>query len=127
MPNLSVGDALIESKTDLLRLKKETYILAVSDSTCERCCLAEIFLKDIHNLLRKKIYFKGKQVKLVRIDFNKHKKLIVGEIPHFDNVPKFLVHHNQEFYMYDEGFSVELFMHFVNRHLYPVVILKTHQ
>ena len=53
IPNLSIGDYFLTASNPSLsefKKKNKTFILAISDSTCDNCCKGEIMLKSIQDL-----------------------------------------------------------------------------
>jgi hypothetical protein len=65
-PNLSVGNLVVSTEKDLDDIKKFTFILGISDSTCEKCCQGEYLLKQIEVWNKKgEIALKGQQIPII--------------------------------------------------------------
>lgn len=45
----------------------------------------------------------------------------------YERVPKLVLHLNGKTYSYGETFVKEIILHFINRHIYPIVLLKTEE
>ena len=70
--------------------------------------------------------FKGKPIPIIRIDINKSKDIAEREKLVFKAVPKLVLYnHDEKYYSYDDNFNLPFLLHFINRHLYPIVLLKT--
>ena len=123
-PNLSVGDFFIDnpdSDFKSFKLQNNVFILALSDSTCDSCCKGENLLEEIRQMfIAGDILVKEKPIPIVRADINKSKDISQTEGITFQNVPKLFLYLKGNYYSYDENFNLEFFLHFLNRHLYPV-------
>jgi hypothetical protein len=111
-----------------MKKNHKVFILAISDSGCEHCCQGELILAQIVNLFKtdKGVAYKGKAIPIVRIDSRKYRgNLQATENLHYDSVPKVYLWANHKFNEYGDQNHIEYFLAFLNRHLYPVVILKT--
>ena len=71
------------------------------------------------------ISYKKSLIPIVRVDINKAKNFAWKEKISFKDVPKLFLFLKGKYYEYDGEFRVEPFLSFINRCLYPVVILKT--
>ena len=131
IPNLSVGDHFSKSEEDYLEFKKKhsTFILAISSGGCETCCVGEIVLKQAHDaFVNQTIEYKKAPIPILRIDYHNFQGNIKDiEELYFEEVPKIYLYHNKQFHDYRDTTNLGFFLNFVNRHLYPVVILKTEQ
>lgn len=132
LPTMSVGDYFVNSTEISLNQYKqehEVFILAMTDTTCDSCCRGEVLLDEIYQMFKAgDISYKGKPIPIVRVDISINKDLAVAEELSVKNVPKLVLYNSDgKYYTYDQNFNLEFFLHFVNRHLYPVVLLKTRQ
>jgi len=66
------------------------------------------------------ISFRGHPLPIVRADINSHRDISDWEGIAFRNVPKLFLYLKGSYYSYEEDFNLEFFLHFLNRHLYPV-------
>ena len=105
------------------------FILALSDSAWDSCCKGENLLYEVHQMFKAgdisykgnfNVLYLGKQIPIVRVDINKEKDFSEIEDINFKNVPKLFLYIKGEYYRYDENFNLEFFLHFINRHLYPM-------
>lgn len=75
--------------------------------------------------LMEEIQYKGRAISLVRIDGSKYADILhKSKIP-FKKSPQLYVYFKEKFYAYENGYDLNLFIHFVNKHFYPVVILDS--
>ncbi|CAI2386410.1 unnamed protein product [Moneuplotes crassus] len=128
-PNLSIGDHFLEEEGFDLKTYKSNhkiFVLGISDSICENCCKGEILLGQLNQLFKaSKISYKNNPIPIVRVDINKSRNFSYSEGMSFRNVPKIFLFQKGKYFEYDGDFDVNLLLHFINRHLYPVVLLRT--
>jgi hypothetical protein len=77
------------------------------------------------HLKNKSIGYKDMDIPIVRMNYNEYYESIPRENIVMDRLPKTLLYFKQKLYPFEEVDNDKLFMHFMNRVLYPVVILKT--
>lgn len=125
---LSVGNYFINNFNDFTRHKNrlKAFVLAVSEPDCKECYEVEDMLDKFFKLnLMEEIQYKGRAISLVRIDTSKHVDILhKAKIP-FQKSPQLYVYFKEKFYPYEKGNDLNLFIHFVNKHFYPVVILDS--
>mmetsp|Transcript_15569 Transcript_15569/g.13608 ORF Transcript_15569/g.13608 Transcript_15569/m.13608 type:complete len:354 (+) Transcript_15569:298-1359(+) len=70
---------------------------------------------------------KGKQIPIIRADFNVDKFELEQQGIYISksSLPVVYFYHKDKYYHYEENFQANFFLHFINRHLYPIVLLKT--
>ncbi|CAI2362025.1 unnamed protein product [Moneuplotes crassus] len=129
IPNLSVGDGIIKNFEELRKYKKNTkvYFLGISSSNCIKCCQGEVVLNQVHNtFINKEVGYKKKPIPIIRIDISTFDgDLLEEEGLDVKNVPMLAFHTNRVTYEYTETFHKSFILHFINRKLYPIVLLKT--
>lgn len=73
------------------------------------------------------IVYKSTFIPVVRIDSGRYKvQLSQAKLPSSIS-PRVYLYYKGTYYPYDKPYHLNFFIHFVNRHLYPVVILKDKQ
>ena len=75
--------------------------------------------------INKSVGYKDIDIPIVRLDYSKFHELIPDENLLMNRVPKTFVYFKRKFYAFEEIDNDKLFLHFLNRVFYPVVILKT--
>lgn len=128
LPTLSVGDFNVSDSEGLTGFKNKynLFILSVSDSFCEECCKSEIMLKSIQDHIKYgRVGYRNEQIPIVRLDYSEHHESLVKEGLNMNRVPKTFLYFKDRFYPFEEVDMDSLLLHFMNRVLYPVVILKT--
>ena len=71
LPPLAIGDFVMKNAKDFkdFKLEHEIYILAVSDTKCEKCCQGEIILDELNELSKHdKILYDKQRIPIVRVD-----------------------------------------------------------
>jgi len=71
------------------------------------------------------VSYKNKSIPIVRVDINKFRDFNKIEQLSFKTIPRIFLYSKGQYYGYDGGFNVETLLNFINRHLYPVALLKT--
>ena len=85
-------------------------------------------LKNIDQMIDDgKIAYKNKSIPIVRIDIRESRDTLNAEQLPVIDLPKVYLYVNGEYYEYEDAFNANFFLYFANRHLYPVVILKSIQ
>lgn len=93
---------------------------------CENCCKGEILLAELQELFHTaEILYRNSKIPIIRVDINKSKNFSETEQISFKNVPKILLYLRGSYFEFDGEFQIDLLLHFINRHLYPVVLLKS--
>mmetsp|Transcript_13776 Transcript_13776/g.13701 ORF Transcript_13776/g.13701 Transcript_13776/m.13701 type:complete len:439 (-) Transcript_13776:303-1619(-) len=83
-------------------------------------------LKSIHeSLANKSVGYKNMEIPIIRMDFAKFKDTVAPEDLFVNRVPKTFVYFKHNYHPFEEFDNERLFLHFLNRLFYPVVILKT--
>uniref|UniRef100_A0A7S3NQN2 Thioredoxin domain-containing protein n=1 Tax=Euplotes crassus TaxID=5936 RepID=A0A7S3NQN2_EUPCR len=79
-------------------------------------------LKNVQKWLEDNPY--KKEIPIVRVDYSTHKDAVYKEeiTPSKGAIVKL---YHGKYYDYEENFQAHLFLHFINRHLYPIVLLKS--
>ena len=124
LPNLSVGDYFISNLTSIEDIKKKhkAFILQISKKSCDECCKGEPVLNHTKYLMEQD---KVKSIPIVRLDLDSYPNFETEQEIKLEKTPQIFLCLNSKYYEYTEHFNVEYFMLFLNRHLYPVVLLKT--
>ena len=71
--------------------------------------------------------YRGKSIPIVRVDISEsndalqNEKLFISK----NSLPKVYFYVKGTYYNYEENYQAHFFLHFMNRHLYPIVLLKT--
>ncbi|CDW87719.1 UNKNOWN [Stylonychia lemnae] len=138
LPHLSVGDVNLTAKNfEKFKQENEVFLLGISDNQCDHCCFTEGMLDAVHSGMQTKLHtYNGKRIKVARLDLFQKMKLSQKERDAFETVPRMLVYkqhqliilirlRNGEYYPYESYYIKNLFLHFINRVLYPVLNLKT--
>ncbi|CAI2361603.1 unnamed protein product [Moneuplotes crassus] len=129
IPNLSVGIGIAKTAEELREFKKnnKVYFLGISSSVCEKCCQGEVILDQVHRAFTDgEVAYKKKPIPVIRIDVTTFQgDLLEEEGLDVQKVPKFAFHLNGVTHEYAETFHKTFILHYINRKLYPVVLLKT--
>eukprot|EP00347_Sterkiella_histriomuscorum_P004030 403362013 len=127
LPHLSVGDVNLTAKNyEKFKRENEVFILGISDNQCDHCCFTEGMLDSVLSSFQTKMHtYNGKRIKVARLDLYQKLKLSQKDREAFETVPRMLVYKDGEYYPYESYYMKGLFLHFINRVLYPVVNLKT--
>mmetsp|Transcript_7003 Transcript_7003/g.6186 ORF Transcript_7003/g.6186 Transcript_7003/m.6186 type:complete len:616 (-) Transcript_7003:23-1870(-) len=128
LPILSVGDYNITEERDISFYKQryDIFILAISDSGCEECCHTEVMLNSVHEYItNKSVGYKDLEIPLVRLDYANFHEMVLEDTLNMNRLPKTFLFFKSKFYAFEEVDNDKLFLHFMNRVFYPVVILKT--
>lgn len=124
-----MGLGLATNATELREFKKrnKVYFLAISSTLCEKCCQGEVILDQVNRAFEdKEVAYKGKPIPVIRIDISTFQgDLMEEEGLDVQKVPRFAFHLNGQTYEYGETFHKTFILHFINRKLYPVVLLKS--
>ena len=73
------------------------------------------------------IKYKGKHIPIVRADLKESNLALQKEgiFATQSSLPRVYFYLKGKYYLYEENFQDNFFLHFVNRHIYPIVFLKT--
>lgn len=126
-PTLAVqGTMLTDDNFYEFKKKHKVYVIGVTDSQCPTCCQDEPLLYFLQTHLENKTYsYNGKAIPVARIDLSQNHKFIEREKFSFPSLPEVLVVFNGKFYVYPESSKhLDVFLHFLNRVLQPVVQLE---
>ena len=83
-------------------------------------------LKSVHDhISNKSVGYKDYELPIVRLDYAEFHELTQQEHLNVNRIPKAFVYFKNRFYAFEEVDNDRLFLHFLNRVFYPVVILKT--
>lgn len=107
--------------------RHKTFILGVQDTKCPRCCDIEIHLKHFKDYLDASKFYKGKPIKLVRVDVSTDRKVLENLNLRVPYVPSVFVYKNKEFTPIpdNQARGLEELVAITNRVLHPFVILDT--
>lgn len=109
-----------------MKKKHKVFILAISDSTCDTCCKSEPMLDDVKKMFKnKQLAYKKKSIPIVRVDLNHMKDIIIKEDIKIDKAPKLVVYFEGKYFTYEDPYHMGMLLLFMNRLLFPVVIIKT--
>ena len=128
MKPLGAGTDFIDGdKTlDFYKSKFDVFILGVSTSDWETWDETEILLDQFIKLwAMKDIEYKKKWIPVVRIDGKQYINMLNHEHIFFDGRPLIGLFSKGIFYSYGKSPHLNLFLNFINRHLYPIVLLNT--
>lgn len=125
---LSIGTDFVdhEKSLDFYKSKFDVFILGIATPDWNECDEMETLLDQFTRLwAMKEIEYKGKNVPVVRIDGRKYINMINHEQIFFKDKPLIGLFSKGIYYNYEKGPHLNLFLHFINRHLYPIVILSS--
>ena len=132
MPPLSVGDKNL-TQSNFIEFKKSNklFVLGISDSQCKECCQSEPILHHVWQEFQDGTHFYATKKKskitipVVRLDAAKKYSITETEGIRMNNIPSIFVYYDGRFYEYGQHFHDPVrLLHFINRLLHPVVILK---
>ena len=75
--------------------------------------------------IAEEIEYKSDILPIVRLDIDKYDFMLHQAGLNFDSESRIYLFFKGEYFNYNKGYHLNLFLSFVNRHLYPVVMLKT--
>ncbi len=77
--------------------RHKTFILGVQDTKCPRCCDIELHMKHLKDYLDASKFYKGKPLKLARLDVSIDRKVAEQLNLQVAYVPSVFVYKNKEF------------------------------
>ncbi|CAI2368273.1 unnamed protein product [Moneuplotes crassus] len=115
---LTVGIHFIDTEYTMDYYKKtfKAFILAEASYDCEKCFEAEEMIDKVFKLFAmNELAYKKKELPIVR-----------REVPSLTH-PRISIYFKGTLYEYQKGCHLDLFISFLNRHLFPVVALETRE
>lgn len=75
LPTLSVGDFYFDNGKDFqdFKISHQIFVLAVSDSSCEKWCQGEIVVNELNRMFKNgQVQYQGSPIPIVRVDLQKY-------------------------------------------------------
>ena len=71
------------------------------------------------------MHINNKSIPIVRIDIRESREILNNEQLTVIDFPKVYLYLNGRYFEYEDAYNANFFLYFVNRHFYPIVILKS--
>ena len=126
-PTLAIQDTMLTDDNFYeFKKKHKLYVIGVTDSGCPDCCQDEPLLYFLSTHFKNKTYsYSNKTIPVTRVDLSKNHKFLERERFNFPTVPEIMIVFNGKFYVYPESSKhLDVFLHFLNRVLQPVLLLE---
>jgi hypothetical protein len=127
---LSIGTAFVDPTFSLSSFEEtnKEFILGIASPDCEHWESVEILLDQVLKLfVTEELAYKSSIMPIVRLDSSKYRHMIKPFEIAYKGGSKIYLFSKGKYYAYEKGMHLNLFLHFLNRHLYPVVVLKSIQ
>jgi len=125
-PHFSAGDLnLTKDNYEEFKKQNKVFLLGLSDSECTKCCYMERMISKLKELLETEFKYKGKKIPVARIDIKTARGSFAKDLPNFNYYPKILLYKDGSYYSYMNYLHYPLILYFINRVLYPTLVLNT--